>query len=78
MALWFPIMVNSNEVGLIEMVLTYPIERRPQEDEVCTYHLKYFNRTLLAVDTTIEHPYKALNPIPLLSAALTKIEDING
>lgn len=75
MALWFPIMVNTIEVGRVEMVRIKPISRVPIEDEMCTYTLRYYtgNYGHPDVDTMIQHPYKTANPIPLLAAALEKI-----
>jgi hypothetical protein len=76
MALWFPIMVNQHEVGRVELVRISPVDHTPDQDEDCTYALRYYkaNDFKLSFEGTVKHPYKATNPIPLLSAALTKIE----
>lgn len=75
MALWFPIMVNQIEVGRVELVRIKPISRTPQEDEVCTYTVRYYvgNYGHPEVDSMVQYPYKTANPIPLMLAALEKI-----
>lgn len=82
MALWFPIMVNQIEVGRVVLVRINPVDHMPEEDEDCTYTLRYYDHNsgyeLALIDDTVKHPYKTSNPIPLLSAALDKIGGYNG
>lgn len=78
MALWFPIMVNDFSVGSVVLVRTDPVFRKPEENEICTYSLKYYDKpsgTGPVVSTTIEYPYLTQNPIPLLSAALQRVRE---
>jgi len=80
MALWFPIMVNAFKIGEIELVRVDPVNHKPAENEMCTYKLKYFGKTVddmtpLVFEGLITHPYISNNPLPLIQKAL---EQING
>lgn len=79
MALWFPIMVNNFEVGRVELVRTDPLLNQPEENQICTYSLKYYEQgigsAIPTVTTSIEFPYLTRNPVPLLSAALERVRE---
>jgi hypothetical protein len=79
--LWFPVMVNSSWVGQVELVRIDPVDRTIQQDEICTYKLKYFDEQHSvepAYRSEIKHPYLGKNPIPLLTAALEQIKENYG
>jgi len=76
MALWFPIMVNNFSIGQVSLVRTNPVDHKPEQNEVCTYSLKYYEHSQTpVVQTSIEFPYQEKNPIPLLSAALERVKE---
>ena len=72
------ISVNSHKVGKISVIRIKPLDNPPAEGVVCTYSVRYYTSEMLhhVVETTVQCPYYKNNPIPIVTAVSSKINEL--